>query len=220
MLSDTPSSGWPVKDFWPLRVPLLPDEVTRYRELCRDASAVFSDILTGLSPGLTEHELAGRLAEGLRAYGAQPVVLLVGSDERLQNYKHPIPQAKRIEKRVMAVACPRRHGVYANITRFVSFGETEAQARDYTSLLEIERAIFDATQHGVLVRDLFTVLEEAYAEAGFEGRVAGTSSGRADGLPHPRFCRRAGERADACRGLGVRLEPVAAGGSRWRTRRF
>ncbi len=169
VLSDTPSSGWPTRDFWPLRVPLLPDEVTRYRELCRDASAVFSDVLMELEPGLTEFELAGRLAEGLRAHGAQPVVLLVGSDERLQGYKHPIPQAKRIEKRVMAVACPRRHGVYANITRFVSFGETEAQARDYTSLLEIERAIFDATQHGVLVRDLFTVLEEAYAEAGFEG---------------------------------------------------
>ena len=169
VLSDTPGRGWPTKDFWPLRVPLLPDEVARYRGLCRETSAVFSEVLMDLPPGLSEHEISGRLAEGLRAYGMQPVVLLVGSDERLENYKHPVPQAKRVENRVMAVACPRRHGLYANITRFVSFGETEAQKRDYAALLNIEAALLDATQHGVLVKDFFKILEEAYAEAGFEG---------------------------------------------------
>ena len=169
VLSDTPGRDLPTKDFWPLRVPLLPDEAARYRGLCGDASAVFSEVLTDLAPGLTEHELAGRLAEGLRSRGMQPVVLLVGSDERLESYKHPVPQDKKIAGRVMAVACARRGGLYANITRFVSFGETEAQKRDYTLLLTIEAAMFDATQHGVLVKDFFKILEGAYADAGFEG---------------------------------------------------
>lgn len=168
VLSDTGAHDWPTRDFWPLRVPLTDKEIERYRRLGRDASEVFSEVLTGVTPGLSEHAIAGRLAEGLRAIGAQPAVLLVGSDERLERYKHPLPTEKRVERRFMAVACARRHGLFANLTRLVSFGEERQEhKRAYTSLLDIERALLDATQHGILVRDWFAVLEDAYRERGF-----------------------------------------------------
>lgn len=170
VLSDAPGEGRDVRDFWPLRTPLLPEEVTRYRALCQETARVFTDVLTTLEPGLTEHELAGRLAERLRAGGMQPAVLLIAGDERLERYRHPIPKDQRIEKRLMAVACARRHGLYASITRFVSFGgETTARQQAYQDLLQIERAILDGTQHGVLAKDLFAEIQDAYARHGHEG---------------------------------------------------
>ena len=167
VLSDTPGRGFEVKDFWPLRVPLLPEEVARYRALGADAGRVFTDVLTGLTPGVSEHEVAGRLAEGLRAHGTQPVVLLVAGDERLERYKHPLPQAAPTNKRVMAVACARRHGLIASITRLLSFGpEPAAKKRQYSALLEVERVVFDHTRHGLLVTDVFEQIKEAYKAAG------------------------------------------------------
>ena len=167
ILSDTPGRGFETRDFWPLRVPLLPEEVARYRELGADAGRVFTDVLTDLTPGLTEHELAGRLAEGLRARGSQPVVLLVAGDERLERYKHPLPQDAPIHKRLMAVACARRHGLIASVTRLVSFGPESSEKRSqYDALLNVERVVFDHTRHGLLVTDVFAHLKEAYAAAG------------------------------------------------------
>ena len=171
VLSDTPGrsfeNSFETKDFWPLRVPLLPQEITRYRALCTDAARVFTDVLTSLTPGLGEHEIAGRLAEGLRAHGTQPVVLLVAGDERLERYKHPLPQNAKVNDRLMAVACARRHGLIANVTRLVSFGpESSEKRRQYSALLGVERVIFDHTQHGILVSDVFEKIKEAYKAAG------------------------------------------------------
>lgn len=170
VLSDTPGRGWASRDFWPLRVPLLPDEVTRYRKLCGAAAAVFSEVLPTLAPGLTEHEVAGRIAEGLRARGMQPVVLLVGSDERLQYCRHPLPQAKKLETRVMVVACARWQGLYANLTRLVCFGtETDDMKRAYDAVLEVERGMLEHTRHGVLVDPFFDDIINGYAEQGHAG---------------------------------------------------
>lgn len=170
VLSDKPAEGCDVRDFWPLRIPLLPEEIARYRALCQETAHIFTDVLTTIAPGITEHELAGRLAEGLRARGMQPAVLLIGSDDRLERYRHPMPKDQRIEQRVMAVACARRHGLYANITRFVSFGaESEARQQAYRDLLAIEQVVLDGTQHGVIVKDLFADLQGAYARHGHDG---------------------------------------------------
>ena len=167
ILSDTPGRGFETRDFWPLRVPLLPEEVARYRELGADTARAFTDVLTSLTPGLSEHEVAGRLAEGLRAHGAQPVVLLVAGDERLERYKHPLPQAAVVNKRLMAVACARRHGLIASVTRLVSFGpEPSEKRRQYGALLEVERVVLEHTRHGLLVTDVFAQVQEAYAKAG------------------------------------------------------
>lgn len=167
VLADTPGRGAETRDFWPLRVPLLPEEVGRYRGLCRDTAQVFTDVLTDVKPGITEHEVAGRLAAGLRAKGTQPVVLLVAGDERLERYKHPLPQNVAVNNRLMAVACARRHGLIANITRLVSFGSEPAEKRrQYRALLDVERVILDHTQHGLLVTDVFEHIKEAYKAAG------------------------------------------------------
>ncbi len=157
-----------VKDFWPVRVPLVKSEVERYRALSRDAAQAFTQTLTTLEPGLSEHEVAARVAYALRERGMQPALILVAADERLQRYKHPLPTHNIFHDRVMVVACARRDGLYANLTRLVSRSLDSGARAAYTGLLEVERTLLDYTQHGVLTRELFLEMQEAYQTAGFE----------------------------------------------------
>ncbi len=159
-----------VKDFWPLRVPLTESETRRYRALCLDAAQAFTETLRTLSPGLSEHEVAARIAYALRERGTQPALILVAADERLERYKHPLPTQNIFYDRLMVVACARRGGLYANITRLVSAKTLSDEARAaYTGLLGIESTLLNYTQHGVLTRELFSEMTQAYGDAGFAG---------------------------------------------------
>lgn len=156
-----------VKDFWTLRVPLTAEEVARYRALGRDAAEAFTDALTGVQPGMSEHEIAGRVAKELRTRGMQPALILVAADERLKRYRHPLPTEGRFTERVMAVTCARRGGLYANLTRIVSRRPLGGDEAAYRGLLGVESTLLRYTQHGVLSHELFGEVKRAYAAAGF-----------------------------------------------------
>ena len=172
VIADTPAltgvAEATVRDFWPLRVPLIESEAARYRELGKDAAQAFTETLKTLTPGLSEYEIAARTAYALRARGMQPALILVAADERLQRYKHPLPAQNSFHDRVMVVTCARRGGLYANLTRFVSAKALTDDARAaYSGLLEVERTLFEYTQHGVLTRELFSEMQSAYEREGF-----------------------------------------------------
>ncbi len=171
VMADTPTlEGAEFRDFWPLRVPLLDAEIDRYRALGRDAAEAFTEALKDVTPGQSEHEVAARVAFSLRRRGLQPALILVAADARLQRYRHPLPTENVFNERVMAVACARRGGLYANLTRLVSAGPLSNTDRDrYSRLLSVESTLLDYTQHGVLGRELFTEMTRAYGAAGFEG---------------------------------------------------
>ncbi|MEX2534726.1 MAG: aminopeptidase P family protein [Trueperaceae bacterium] len=164
-LVDECAPGTRLHDFWQLRVPLLPDEMERYRKLGVDAAEAVGVAMRRLEPGWTEHEIAGEVAKGLRSRGIQPAVLLVGGDGRLKRYRHPVPTSEPVHERVMVVVCGRRDGLYANLSRIAAFTSLGPQeTRRYLSVLEIESAALKATRHGRFFRDVFAQLQDAYAQ--------------------------------------------------------
>lgn len=186
-LADTPNlsgsvAGAEVRDFWPLRVPLTEGEITRYRALGRDAAQALGEALRSALPGETEHDVAARVAHALRVRGIQPALILVSADTRLQRYRHPLPTATRFHERLMAVTCARRDGLYANLTRLVSAKKLNADTHAaYGRLLEVEAALLNYTQQGVLTHELFPEMTRAYGAAGFEGEWAKHHQGGACG---------------------------------------
>ena len=131
-----------------------------------EASQIFTEGLQMIKPGLTEHQVTGLLAEGLRAKGMQPVVMLAASDDRLESYKHPLPSHNKINKRFMAVTCVRKHGLITSLTRLVSFGgESATHKKRYTQVLEVEKTILDYTKHGLIIAELFHELKHSYSKS-------------------------------------------------------
>ncbi|HEV7657242.1 MAG TPA: M24 family metallopeptidase [Mycobacteriales bacterium] len=148
---------------------LLPQEVALYRALGRDSAEALTAAVTGCGPGDSEFEWAARAAAEVTARGADPLVLLVAGADRIARYRHPLPTAAPAGDLVMVVVCARRHGLWANLTRFVAHrpltaDETDAQER----LLRVEATFLDATRPGQLVRDTFAAGTAAYGEHGFD----------------------------------------------------
>lgn len=152
----------------PLRWALTPREQDRYRVGGRLASEAMEAACRALRPGLSEHEVAGRLAYEMHARGLNPVVTLVAADDRLERYRHPIPTEHRLRQVVMLVSCTEFGGLISNLTRLVHFGPVPTElARRHRAVCEVDAAVISATKPGKRLGDIFGVLQKAYAEQGF-----------------------------------------------------
>jgi Xaa-Pro aminopeptidase len=150
------------------RCSLTGEEVERYRALGRETSAALTETIEALQPEDREWDAAAMLAERILRNRAQPVVLLVAGAARLPRFRHPPPTSAKIGRRAMLVICARRDGLIANVTRLVSFGPLDAEARGaYQRLLRVEAAFLDATRPGQRIGDVFGAGTEAYAANGF-----------------------------------------------------
>ncbi|UYO96555.1 peptidase M24 [Microbacterium sp. M28] len=142
------------------RASLLPGERDRYRALGHDAAAVLTDVLSSVTPSDSEQTVAASVAQGLVARGIDPLVILVSGASRLA-FRHPLPTSAHLGERAMVVVCGRRHGLIANITRWVG-----ADAED-ERILGVERAFLDASVPGRPLDVAFAEGAAAYAANGF-----------------------------------------------------
>lgn len=147
---------------------LLPAERERYRALGRDAAEALTAAVTGCGPDDDEQAWAARASAELVARGADPLVVLVAGEQRIRRYRHPLPTTAPAGRLTMVVACARRHGLFANLTRVVATGPLPADvAGAQDRLLAVEAAFLDRTRPGVPVGEAFTAGTLAYGEQGF-----------------------------------------------------
>jgi antitoxin VapB len=121
-----------------------------------------------VKPGQTEHQIAGMLAQDVESRGAQAVVILVATDDRIFNYRHPLPTAKTLERYAMLVLCGRKHGLICSITRLVHFGRLpDDLRRKAEAVARVDATVINATRPGATLGEIFQRGMTAYAEAGF-----------------------------------------------------
>lgn len=156
------------EDFDELRYSLTPEELARYRKLGKDTTEVVENACKSIKRGMSELEIAGKVSQALIAKGMMPTVLLVGADERVFRYRHPIPTGNKVEKYVMVVVCAQRYGLIVALTRSVHFGELSQELRKKADAVTRVDAIFIVnSKSGVKAKDVFQKGVEAYREMGF-----------------------------------------------------
>lgn len=150
-----------------LRSTLLPSEQERLREGATRAAEAMWEAVRGVAPGMTEHAAAALLAAASRARGGTATVTLIGSDERIGSYRHPLPTAKVIEREVMLVLCFRYQGLVSALTRTVRFAEATAAQRQLSeAVARIDATIIAETQAGRTLGELYEKLQEGYVSEG------------------------------------------------------
>ncbi|MRG61190.1 M24 family metallopeptidase [Agromyces sp. CFH 90414] len=150
------------------RASLLPAERERFRRLGRASAEVIGRVAADVEPDWTERRAAAALAAGLVERGIDPLVVLVAGASRLA-HRHPLPTDAPLGRRAMLVVCGRRHGLIANVTRWVGFGDAGEGAPDRERrILEVERAFLEATTPGARLGDVFAAGVAAYADQGFD----------------------------------------------------
>ncbi len=152
-----------------MRANLLPEETERLRSVCRASAEALDAAIMAIRPGLTEFQIAGILSHNAQGRGIEPVVHLVGTDERIYKYRHPLPTDKRLEKYAMLVLCGRRYGLIASLTRLVHFGPIPDELRNKARACALVDAHYmSATRPGRKLNEVFQEAAECYRLYGFE----------------------------------------------------
>lgn len=153
----------------PLRVNLLPEEQNRFRALAKQCAAAMDAAIRQVEPGMTEYKIAALLGAEAQSRGAQPIVNLIATDERIYNFRHPLPTDKIMDMYAMLVLCGRHKGLVCSITRLVHFGPMPDELRRKAqAVAEIDAAMIAATRPGTTLGEIFRLTQAKYAKTGFE----------------------------------------------------
>lgn len=169
--ADTPGLGFdglPGDFSNTIRCELQDAEIRRYKALGRDCALVVETVCRQVAVGDSEFQIESEIARHALARGIQPYVALVAVDERVRKFRHPTPTAKKLRKHAMLVLCGQRHGLIANLTRFVHFGPLPADlVKRHAAVLRVEAAYWDATVPGQTWGSAFAAAQRQYKAEGF-----------------------------------------------------
>lgn len=155
-----------------LRTTLQAEEIARLHVIAQEAAAAVEATTRAARPGMSEFAIAAQLDHASWERGGQAIVNLVATDERIYQYRHPLPTAKILDRYAMVVLCYRKDGLVISATRLVHFGPPpEALRAIERAAAEIDVRIIAATQPGRTLGDLFAVLKASYAEVGYPAAI-------------------------------------------------
>lgn len=167
--SDAPYPGTVLmNDFQKLWHPLTQTEIKKYRWLGAKTAEILEKVARELKRGESEIDIKDRLAKEFWNWDIFPTVLLIGVDERLFQYRHVIATHRKLDKFVMLNVCTRRWGLIIAATRFVHFGDMPPKLKEAFEKCARVDAIFQShTKPGVILKDMFEKMKQAYAEVGY-----------------------------------------------------
>jgi Xaa-Pro aminopeptidase len=143
-------------------------EVERFRALGRSCAGAMEAAIGRAQPGMTEYEIAGALANETFARGVTPIVNLIATDERIFNFRHPLPTAKVMDRYAMLVLCGRKDGLVCSVTRLVYFGALPDELRTkIAACASIDAKVNFGSKPGKTLDEMFMLLKNAYAADGF-----------------------------------------------------
>jgi Xaa-Pro aminopeptidase len=123
---DLPVNGLyqiPLEKMRKLRLPLIPEEVERYRKLCMDTARAITETCKEVEIGFTEYKIASIISQKLIEKNIIPEVVFVGTDFRIYKYRHPVPTEKKLDRYAMLALVAKRCGLHVTMSRELHFGE-------------------------------------------------------------------------------------------------
>lgn len=170
-VSDEPLSGADCKlwDIYWLHYPLTENEIDRYKRIGSAVDEILYRVALRIQPGMTETAIEAELAYEYAKQNMLPKVLLVGSDDRIARYRHPVASNKQVEKTVLMHVAAEQNGLHANITRMIRFGDgMDDELYEKYELLNILQAQAMAmTVPGTPFSDIFEVRKKILSENGY-----------------------------------------------------
>ncbi len=157
-------------DLTALRLRLDRAERERLADLGRDAARALEHAVSAWQPGERDLDVQARVAEQLERAGALPVCLIVGGDERVQQFRHPLAAGAPVHRLLMAVVVATRGGLHVAATRIArSAGVPDLAQAAFEKALEVEAAMLAASRPGATYGDVMRACDHAYAQAGHPG---------------------------------------------------
>jgi Xaa-Pro aminopeptidase len=178
--------GFDSVDAASLRQPLTEHDIEVYRSLARDAAAAVESVARQLEAGDTEHEVAAALRVALSARDLNAPVVLVGGEDRAQQYRHYTPQVAELGGYALLSVTAERNGLHASLTRTVAFDAPEWLEARQGKAATVDVSALGATQEAArqngTAGDVFSAIQDAYDAVGFDGEWQHHHQGGAAGF--------------------------------------
>ncbi len=143
-------------------------EQQTYRRLGRKCAEIVEGVCRVAIPGMTENHVANLVKQHCIAAGISPDCVLVGSDERIMKYRHPMPTDRTIDKLMMIVLGAEQAGLNVSLTRFVSFGQPSAEQLDRLAKTQkIFAEMQGLMEAGLPYTTYFKQVQKLYAASGY-----------------------------------------------------
>lgn len=136
-------------------------------------STAMEQAIPRIHPGMTEWEASGVLSGCAVANGLIPNVLFTPADGHIARYRHALSGPYTLEKIMMLSMGAQQNGIYASITRFVSFGQPGEEflaAQEKTC--QVAAMLYTETRPGKQYGELYAQLEQRYADVGAAEQIA------------------------------------------------
>jgi Xaa-Pro aminopeptidase len=156
------------EDVAKLRYSLTPEEQKRYRWLGKKVSNALEKTMMKTKKGEKESAVVGRLCKELWKDRIDPITLMSAADDRISNFRHPIPTEKKVEKYLMVSVNARKWGLIVSLTRFVYFGKLPEDLRKkYEANVFIDCTMMAHTRPGIPAREVLQKGIDAYHAKGY-----------------------------------------------------
>ncbi len=169
-----------------VRQPLTETDIDRYRQLGSETAAAVEQVCRELSVDDTERAVAAEVRSALESRGITAPVVLVGGNERAQQYRHYTPTAAELGPYALVSVTAQRGGLHTSLTRTVVFAEPEWLLERCTAAARVEVTALAATQQaardGATASSVFEAIQQAYATVGWPGEWQHHHQGGAAGF--------------------------------------
>jgi Xaa-Pro aminopeptidase len=171
LLTDRPDLGLNViEEIVASRMVLSAPEIADLRSLGALAAYSLENSLDEWQPGVTtDFDVAASVSARLERHGAHAVCLIVGGDDRLRSFRHPLAVGATLRDAVMAVVVARRGGLHVAATRTAVTNVSDPILEGQTQLDAVHAAVLQASAPGNSWGDAVEALAKAYENIGHPG---------------------------------------------------
>ncbi len=157
-----------VNEVYDLHFPLFDSEIDRLRILGQEVDEMLYDLAKEVIPGMTEIEVKNRLIAHASKRDMRLSVALVGSDERISNFRHPTPTNKKVENCVLITPSIHKWGLHANIARMIAFGKAlQDTKKRYEDACYIGATCMSLCKKGIKHSQVLDMQKELYTQFGY-----------------------------------------------------
>jgi Xaa-Pro dipeptidase len=159
-----------VDDIVRARMVLTQPEQDELRILGSLAAYALETSIDHWRPGTSsDFEIAALVSAALERHGAKAVCLIVGGDDRLRDYRHPLAIGATLSNAVMAVVVARRGGLHVAATRTAVTSENDPIISLTNEVEVVHQEVLRATVPGATWGDATEALAKGYENIGQPG---------------------------------------------------
>ena len=149
------------------RLSLCPSEIATMSRLGGVAARAVEDAVRSWSPGRsTDYDVAGDVQSALETNGADSVCLIVGGDDRVRRFRHPIMVGSCVHELLMVVVVARSQGLHVALTRIATTSTDETLEASIRETEIVNQRMLAASRKSTTWGDAYQSLASAYREVG------------------------------------------------------